>query len=164
MHLWNPPFCGDIDMRIAKDGTWFHEGKPIQRQAMVQLFSTILLREADEFFLVTPAEKVRIQVEDCPYVITRMEIEGTGEDQNIIFVTNTEEFVQVDSEHPIEVDNPGEGDEPHPVVLVRNSLWALINRPVFYRLVEAAEEKMLEGQVHIGVWSGGQYFSLGTIE
>lgn len=151
-------------MRIAKDGTWFHEGKPIRRQAMVQLFSTILLREGDEFFLVTPVEKVRIQVEDCPFLITAMEIEGSGDGQVINLLTNTEESVRVDSKHPIEVGSSGEHKEPHPVVLVRNSLQALINRPVFYRLVEAAEEKELNGKTELGVWSSGQFFSLGAME
>ncbi|GIT23801.1 MAG: hypothetical protein CM1200mP40_34830 [Gammaproteobacteria bacterium] len=164
VHLWNPPFCGDIDMLIARDGTWYHEGKPIRRPAMVQLFSSILLREDKEYFLVTPVEKVRIQVEDCPFLVTQMEIFQREGRQSIVFTISNEEMVTVDSQHSIEVESMGTGNEPHPIVHVRNGLNALINRAVFYRLVEAAEEMELDGESVLGVWSEGFFFSLGQVE
>ena len=153
-----------MDMVIARDGTWYHEGKPIRRPAMVQLFSTILLREDEEYFLITPIEKVRIQVEDCPFVATQMEIFQTEGGQSIVFSTNIEEIVTVDREHPIEVGSIGGENEPHPIVHVRNGLNALINRAVFYRLVEAAEEIELDGKNILGVWSEGSFFELGQVE
>ena len=153
-----------MDMVIARDGTWYHEGKPIRRPAMVQLFSSILLREDEEYFLVTPIEKVRIQVEDCPFLATQMEIYQTEGGQSIVFTTNTEEMVTVDSKHPIEVGSIGAENEPHPILHVRNGLNALINRAVFYRLVEAAEEIKLDGKDILGVWSEGSFFKLGQVE
>ena len=164
VHLWNPPFCGDMDMFIARDGTWYHEGKPIRRPALVQLFSTILLREDNEYFLVTPVEKVRIKVEDCPFVATQMEIIQKEGRQSIVFTINNEEMVTVDSKHPIEVESMGTGNEPHPIVHVRNGLNALINRAVFYRLVEAAEEMELDGGSVLGVWSEDLFFRLGQVK
>lgn len=167
MHLWDPPFCGDIDMRIARDGTWYHEGNAIRRLAMVNLFSSILMVEESEYFLVTPVEKVRIQVEDCPFVATQMETEGSGRDQVLVFTTNTEESVTVDTAHAISVTTSGPEKEPHPIVHVRNGLNALINRSVFYRLVELAEEAEAskeEGCTQLGVWSKQTFFSLGDIE
>lgn len=163
VHLWNPPFCGDIDMRIAKDGTWFHEGEPIRRQSMVKLFSNILLYEAEEYFLVTPSEKLRIKVEDCPFVVLKMDIEGSGIYQQILLTTNTEETIVVDQDHAIEMDSFGKSNEPHPIVNLRNGLNALINRPVFYRLVETAVERNVAGSTHLGVWSAGILFSLGSL-
>jgi uncharacterized protein len=162
VHLWDPPFCGDIDMRIAKDGTWFHEGRPIRRQALAKLFSTILMTDdSAEFFLVTPVEKVRIEVEDCPFVANQMEIIQSEGQQQIVLTTNMGEILTVDSEHPIKVTSTGAQAEPHPIVHVRNGLQALINRPVFYRLVEAAVEN---DSNELGVWSKGQFFSLGKTE
>ena len=160
MHLWNPPFCGDIDMRILRDGTWVHEGKPIRRKPMVQLFASILRRDGDEYFLVTPAEKVGIQVEDCPFVIVLMDNSGEGEAQQIRFTTNTDESVILDREHPLMITTHAETGEPHPVVHVRNGLNALLGRNVFYQLVELAVPGQLAGQSVLGVWSSGHFFAL----
>lgn len=151
-------------MRIARDGTWFHEGRAIRRPAMVKLFSSILLREGEEYFLVTPVEKVRIQVEDCPFLVIQMEVEGKGQDQTIVFTTNTDESVRVDATHPITVSSSGAKNEPHPTVHIRNGLNALINRAVFYRLVEIAEESVVKGHRRMGVWSNHVFFALGDIE
>ena len=149
-------------MRIAKDGTWFHEGRPIRRQAMVKLFATILMRdESGEFFLVTPVEKVRIQVEDCPFVANQMEIIQAESQQRIVLTTNMGESLTVDADHPIEVNSSNIYAEPHPTVHVRSGLQALINRPVFYRLVDAAVENDRD---ELGVWSAGQFFSLGKAQ
>ena len=162
LHLWDPPFCGDIDIRIAKDGAWFHEGRPIRRQAMVKLFSTILMTDdSGEFFLITPVEKVRIQVEDCPFVANQMNIAQRGGQQQIVFTTNVGETLVVDTDHPIVVTNTNLSSEPHPTVHVRNGLEALINRPVFYRLVEVAVNNASN---ELGVWSEGKFFSLGKAE
>lgn len=162
MHLWNPPFCGDIDMRIACDGSWFHDGEPIRRPAMVNLFASVLKREDDgDYYLVTPVEKVRIQVEDCPFVAILMETEGEGKSRSLVFTTNTGESIAADSEHPIMVDEAADSGEPHPVVHVRDGLNALINRAVFYRLVELAEQQELAEDIVTGVWSNDCFFELG---
>lgn len=151
VHLWNPPFCGDLDMQIRRDGTWFHEGTPIGRPAMVRLFSTILKREGDRYFLVTPVEKVGIQVEDAPFVATDAEI---GPDR-ITLTTNVGDQVVADAEHPI--ITRGNNSEPRPYVHIRAGLEALIDRKTFYRLAAAADEGP-DGKV--GVRSGGQFFAL----
>ncbi len=118
VHLWNPPFCGDIDMRIARDGTWFYLGTPIGRAPLVRLFSSILKREGDRYFLVTPVEKVGIRVDDAPLFAVDFEVEGTGRDQRLTFVTRTEDRATAGPDHPIRVDRGPEG-EPSPYILVR---------------------------------------------
>jgi len=149
-------------MLIARDGSWFHDGKPIRRKAMVQLFSSILMLDTDElYYLVTPVEKVRLKVEDCPFVANQMEITGSGESQLIQFTTNVDEVIQVDEEHPIRVEVDGSSGEPHPTVHVRNGLNALINRAVFYRLIEHAEQAEEGDEIVSRVWSGNRYFELG---
>ncbi len=158
VHLWDPPFCGDIDLRIARDGVWLHEGRPIRRQAMLQLFASILKREGDEFFLVNPVEKVRIQVDDCPFVAVDMEIHNPGPDQSIAFLTNVEETVTADVKHPIRVTGT---DQPHPTVHVRNGLQALLSRPVFYRLVDAAVQYRDGQEIITGITSKQRFFELG---
>lgn len=151
VHLWNPPFCGDLDMEIRADGTWFYEGTPIGRPAMVRLFSTILKREGDDFFLVTPIEKVGIRVIDAPFVATDADIErGT-----ITFTTNVGDQVAADADHPIILR--GDSEEPRPYVHVRAGLEALIDRKTFYRLAAAADDGS-DGRM--GVRSGGVFFPL----
>lgn len=152
VHLWNPEFCGDIDMRIKRDGSWDYMGSPITRNRMVKLFSTILKRDGNDFFLVTPVEKVGIKVDDAPFVAVEME-----EKQNhIIFRTNLDDYIKVDSDHPITVNIDKKTGEPSPYVRVRGNLDALITRSVFYQLAEIAKEH--DGR--LGVWSGGIFFSL----
>lgn len=162
VHLWDPPFCGDMDMVIARDGTWIHEGKPIRRAALVELFASVLKIEDDgEYYLVTPVEKVRIQVEDCPFVAIDMDVEGEHSQQKLIFTTNIGEKVTAGKDHPLDIQIRPETGEPHPILHVRSGLNALINRAVFYRLVELAEPRAAEpGQSATGIWSAGQFYAL----
>ena len=164
VHLWNPPFCGDIDMRIARDGTWYYLGTPIGRKRLVRLFSTVLRRDDDSYFLVTPVEKIGIQVDDAPFVAVAMRVEGEGRTQKLTFTTNVEDEVTADAEHPIRfVINP-ETEEPSPYVLVRARLEALISRAVFYDLVERGEVSQIDGRDWFGVWSCGTFFPMAPAE
>jgi hypothetical protein len=161
VHLWNPDFCGDIDMRIARDGTWFYLGTPIGRKPMVRLFSTVIRRDGDDYFLVTPVEKVGIQVEDAPFVAVTLQVEGEGEAQVLRFATNVEDEVEAGREHPIRVVVDPRTQEPAPYIHVRANLEALIHRNVFYQLVELAVPREIDGQSWLGVWSNGEFFPIG---
>lgn len=161
VHLWNPPFCGAIDMRIARDGTWYYLGTPIGRKPMVRLFSTIIRRDGDDYFLVTPAEKVGIAVDDAPFVAIDVQVVGEGEAQVLRFVTNVGDETEAGAEHPLRVELDAETLEPSPYVHVRANLEALVHRTVFYQLVELAVPRELDGQIWFGVWSGGQFFPIG---
>ncbi len=154
VHEWNPPFCGDIDMRISRDGTWFYQGTPIGRPGLVRLFSTILRRDGDAYFLVTPVEKVGITVEDAPFVAVDFEVAGDGADRSLRFETNVGDHVTAGSDHPIRVERDPETGEPSPYVHVRAGLEALIDRKSFYRLVEIGDRR--DGW--FGLWSGGVFF------
>ncbi len=153
VHLWNPPFCGDLDMRIARDGTWFYLGTPIGRHELVKLFSGILKREGDAYFLVTPGEKVGITVEDAPFVAVDFTHDGTGEAQVLTFETKVGDRVAAGPDHPIRVVRDPASGEPAPYVLVRANLEALIDRKSFYRLVEIGVHR--DGW--FGLWSGGAF-------
>ncbi|SFA59229.1 DUF1285 domain-containing protein [Metapseudomonas otitidis] len=161
VHLWNPDFCGDIDMRIARDGTWYYLGSPIGRKPMVRLFSSIIRRDGDDYFLVTPVEKVGITVEDAPFVAVSVEVSGEGERQVLRFVTHVEDEVEAGVEHPIRVVIDPVTQEPSPYVHVRANLEALIHRNVFYQLVELAVVCEIDGRRWLGVWSGGEFFPIG---
>ncbi|SPJ25176.1 hypothetical protein PAA8504_03024 [Palleronia abyssalis] len=152
---WDPPFCGDLDMQIRRDGTWFYEGTPIGRPKMVRLFSTILKREGDDYFLVTPVEKVGIKVEDAPFVA----IDFTEDDGALTFTTNVGDRVTADSDHPIRVVRDEDG-EPSPYVEVRRGLEALIDRKSFYRLVDIGEVRDHDGAEWFGVVSSGTFFPI----
>ncbi|GAW34677.1 hypothetical protein RA2_01729 [Roseovarius sp. A-2] len=156
VHDWNPPFRGDLDMRIARDGTWFYQGTPITRPALVRLFSTILRRDGDDYFLVTPVEKVGITVDDAPFVAVDIEPEGAGQEQTLRFETNVGDHVTAGPDHPIRVSRDPETGEPAPYVLVRANLEALIDRKSFYRLVEIGD---CSGG-WFGLWSGGAFFRI----
>jgi hypothetical protein len=158
VHLWNPPFCGDIDMRIARDGTWFYLGTPIGRAPLVRLFSTILKREGDAYFLVTPVEKVGIRVDDAPFVAVDFRAEGSGRGQVLTFVTNVGDEAVAGAEHPIRVERDPATGEPAPYVHVRAGLEALIDRKSFYRLVEIGVREERDGEDWFGLWSGGVFF------
>lgn len=163
VNQWNPDFCGDMDMRIASDGTWFYMGSPIGRKEMVRLFSSILRRDDDgKYYLVTPVEKIGIQVDDAPLVAVEVTREGAGEDQTLTFRTHVGDMVAAGSDNPIRVETNPETGEPRPYVLVRDRLEALINRAVFYELVEMAVPEPGSGD-GIGLWSGGVYFRLGDV-
>lgn len=151
---WNPSHCGDSSMRIARDGTWFHEGSPIGRPAMVRLFSTILRREADgSYVLVTPVEKLSVHVEDAPFVAVELKSEGESEDRSLAFRLNTGDLIVAGPDHALRFAAKANG--PHPYLLVRRGLEALVARAVYYELAELA---LTEGQNPPGLWSGGAFF------
>ena len=156
VHLWNPPFCGDLDMRIARDGTWFYLGTPIGRPELVRLFSTILRKDGDSYFLVTPVEKVGITVDDAPFVAVDFEAKGEGTDQMLSFETNVGDNLLAGKDNPIRVERDAETGEPSPYVLVRSNLEALIVRKSFYRLVEIG----VHHDGWFGLWSGGEFFGV----
>lgn len=156
VHLWNPPFCGDLDMRIARDGTWFYQGTPIGRPGLVKLFSSILKREDGKYYLVTPVEKVGITVDDAPFVAIDFEPSGEGEAQDLRFVTHVEDSAVAGPDHPIRVERDPETGEPSPYILIRADLEALIDRKSFYRLVDLG----VHHDGWFGVWSGGQFFGI----
>jgi hypothetical protein len=163
---WNPPFCGDMDIRIASDGTWFYLGTPIGRPGLVRLFSTILRREDDnQFYLVTPVEKVRIRVDDAPFLAVRVDRTGAGPEQRLRFTTNVGDEVDAGAGHPIRVEIRGPEREPRPYLHVRGRLEALISRATFYELVEMAEERAAAaGGTELVISSEGQSFSLGSLD
>ena len=164
VHLWSPEFCGDIDIRIARDGTWFYMDSPIGRQRLVRLFSTVLRKETDgEHYLVTPAEKLRIEVEDAPFIIVELEETGSGKDQNLYFRTRTDDVILANSEHHIFVKTTDDG-QPAPYIEVRNGLMGLIARSVYYQLVELGVERNTDDRTVFGVWSSGEFFELGQLE
>lgn len=154
VHLWTPDFTGDIDMRIGRDGTWFYQGTPISRPGMVALFASILRREGERHFLVTPVEKVGITVEDAPFLAVDVEAEGEGPAQNLTFTTNLGERAIAGAEHPIRIETDPETGEPAPYVTVRDGLEARIDRKSFYRMVEHGCHR--DGW--FGLWSGGAFF------
>ena len=150
-------------MRIARDGTWFYRGSPIGRKPLVKLFSTVLRHENGEFWLVTPAERGRILVDDAPFVAVEVDAVGEGKDRRLTFRTNVDDIVTVDAAHPIRVDHDPASGEPSPYVTVRNGLEARILRPVYYHLVELGEFAEVDGAEQLGVWSSGRFFPLGRI-
>ena len=156
VHLWNPPFCGDLDMRIARDGTWFYLGTPIGRPELDRLFSTSLRQDGDSDFLVTPVEKVGITVDDAPFVAVDFEAKGEGTDQMLSFETNVGDNLLAGKDNPIRVERDAETGEPSPYVLVRSNLEALIDRKSFYRLVEIG----VHHDGWFGLWSGGEFFGV----
>ncbi len=159
---WEPPFCGDIDMRIARDGSWHYLGTPIGRREMVRLFSTVLRRDADgRYYLVTPVEKCGITVDDAAFVAVELLVEGQGPDQRLSFRTNVDDVVSAGREHPLRVEIDPATGAPAPYVHVRGRLEARVNRPVFYELVALAEPDP-ERPDAIGVWSDGVFFPLGS--
>ena len=161
VHLWNPDFCGDIDMRITRDGTWFYLGTPIGRKPMVRLFSTIIRRDGDDYFLITPVEKVGITVDDAPFVATLLDVQGEGESQVLRFTTNVEDVVEAGAEHPLRVSIDPATQEPAPYLHVRANLEALIHRNVFYQLVDLSVTREIDGERWMGVWSDGEFFRIG---
>ena len=157
MHLWNPPFCGDIDMRIASDGTWYYMNSPIGRKELVKLFASVLRKDEDgKTYLVTPAEKCGIRVDDAPLLAVRMAVEGDGRAQDVTFETLTDDTVTVDAAHPLRFETEEGTDGLKPYVLVRGRIEALVARAIFYDLVTAGATE--DGW--FGVWSGGQFWRM----
>lgn len=159
VHLWNPPYCGELDIRIKRDGSWHYLGSPIGRQRLVRLFSTVLRRDDDDrYYLVTPVEKIGITVDDAPFLAVAMQVTGEGKEQVLSFETNVGDSVTVDHDHPMRFEIDAETGEPAPYVLVRARLEALINRAVFYDLVELGVEEEVDGETWFGVWSSGTFY------
>jgi len=154
VHLWSPPHCGEIDIRIRKDGVWFHEGSPIGREALVRLFSTVLRLDPDGYHLVTPVEKMKISVEDAPFIAVRVDRDGDA----LRFTTNVGDEVEAGPDNRIRVETDPVTGEPRPYVHVRRGLEALIARPVFYELVEMAEPRQTASGEEFGVSSHGVWF------
>jgi hypothetical protein len=153
---WNPSHCGDSEMRIARDGTWYHQGTPIGRPAMVKLFSTILRREPDGgFVLVTPVEKLDIEVEDAPFLAVELKSDGAGAARRLAFRLNTGDLIVAGPDHPLRFVQKADG--PHPYLAVRRGLDALVARPVYYELANIALD---EGATPAGVWSDGCFFPI----
>ena len=161
---WNPARQGEIDIRIAADGSWYHEGRRFQRDSLVKLFAGILRREKQEYFLVTPAEKLRIQVEDAPFIAGLVERVESGGRQAIVFTTNLGERIPVDGEHPIRVEIDAETGQPRPYLQMHDGLEALISRGAFFELANLGEEKLRDGSRYLCVSSLGETFELGIID
>jgi hypothetical protein len=162
VHLWNPPLCGDIDMRIAADGTWFYLKTPIGRHSLVKLFSSILKREDDEYFLVTPVEKCRIIVEDAPFLAVELKVENDG-GQVLHFRTNVDEWVACGPEHALRFQRQS-GGGLKPYLHVRRNLWALVTRALLYDLVELGQEREVAGERLFGLISAGEFFAMAPAE
>jgi hypothetical protein len=160
VHLWDPPFCGNLDMRIARDGTWFYLGTPIGRKPLVKLFSTILRRDGDDYFLVTPVEKVGITVDDAPFVAVDFDVSGAGRDQIVTFHTQVDDTATAGQANPLRVVRDPQTGEPSPYILIRSNLEALIDRKSFYRLVDIGTQEPVDGVNWFGVWSDGVFFPI----
>lgn len=153
---WNPPFCGDIDMRIAADGTWFYLGTPIGRPALVKLFSSVLRRDGDDYFLVTPVEKVGIVVEDAPFQAVEMEVAGEGDARSIAFRTQVDDLVSVGADNPIRFERAAK-DGLKPYIHVRRGLWARVTRALTYDLLALGEVREVEGIAMFGIAVAGGF-------
>jgi uncharacterized protein len=160
VHLWNPPFCGDLDMRIAGDGTWFYLKTPIGRPALVKLFASVLKREGDKYFLVTPVEKCGIVVDDAPFLAVELKVEHDGRGQLLHFRTNVDDWVACEREHALRFEPEAETGGLKPYLHVRRDLWAKVTRALFYDLVELGEERDIGGQRMFGVASSGEFFAM----
>ena len=162
--LWDPPYCGEIDMRIAVDGTWFYQKTPIGRPALVKLFASVLKREGDRYFLVTPVEKCGIEVEDAPFLAIAMQVESRSSEQVLRFVTNVGDEVPCGPEHPLRFEPEIGTGGLKPYLLVRRNLWAKVTRALFYDLVELGEERDMDGACLFGIVSAGEFFAMAPAE
>jgi hypothetical protein len=156
---WNPPDCGDIDMRIAADGTWFYCGSPIGRAPLVQLFASVMRREGDRYVLVTPVEKVGIEVDDAPFLAVEMIIDRDEREHKLMFRTNVDDRITVDAEHPLRFER-GASEGLKPYVRVRGDLWALVKRALFYDLVALGQKVRVANEDWFGVRSSGLFFPM----
>lgn len=161
VHQWNPEYCGEIDLVIKRDGTWFHEGTPIGRARLVRLFSTVLKREGERHFLVTPVEKLGISVEDVPFIAVLMRREGGGESQRLIFTTNVGDEAVAGPKHSLVFRKDPTTGEGAPYLDIRAGLEARIARAVYYDLVALGETHQIGGEEKFGVWSDGVFFQFG---
>src|SRR5471032_888216 len=162
VELWNPPFCGDIDMRIAADGTWFYQKTPIGRPALVKLFASVIKREGPKYFLVTPVEKVGIVVEDVPFLAVELKVIASEQDVPLPVLrvrTNVDEWIDAGPGHGLRFETEATGGLK-PYLHVRRELWAKVTRALFYDLVELGEERVVDGRAMFGVASGGEFFAM----
>ena len=160
---WDPDFCGDMDLVIKRDGTWHYMNSPMGRQRLVKLFSTVIKKEGEKYFLVTPLEKLGITVEDAPFLVVRMELVQSEPGSIIRFEDNCGNRVLLNKENPLWIEYNQKDEEPAPYITIRRNLNALIHRNVFYELVDLSEERIIDGKTHLGVISAGEFFSLGII-
>lgn len=161
VETWDPPYCGDIGMAIAADGTWTYQGSPIGRAALVKLFASVLRRDPDgRHFLVTPVEKVDVAVKDAPFLAVEMQVDGTGPDQRLTFRTNVDDIVVCGPERPLRFEEEEGSGGLKPYLRVRGRLEALVSRALYYDLVELAVARDETAPDRLGVWSGGQWFEL----
>ncbi|MFC1455801.1 DUF1285 domain-containing protein [Microvirga arabica] len=156
---WNPAYCGEIDMRIAADGTWHYMGSPINRPSLVKLFSTVLRKDPERYVLVTPVERVGIMVEDAPFLAVEMAVEGEGQGRQVAFRTNVDDLVQVGPDHPLRFEQDANGGLK-PYVKVRGELWALVTRSLALDLVAMGEERAADGAAIFGLAAGGVFFPI----
>jgi hypothetical protein len=160
VHLWNPAFCGDIDMRIATDGTWFYQGTPIGRPALVKLFASILKREGESYFLVTPVEKCGIVVDDAPFMAVELRIDEGAAGRQLCFRTNVDDWATCGPEHPLRFEPEPGTDGLKPYLHIRHDLWAKVTRAVFYDLVDLGEAREVAGTLMFGVASAGRFYAM----
>ena len=162
VHLWNPPICKNINMRIDREGRWYFMDSIIGRERMVRLFSRVLRLDDDGYYyLVTPVEKIKLEVEDKPFLIVDFSIAGRDKEQIISFKTNTNDHFLLDEHHPLRVEIKSSTKEPSPYVLVRENLEGLLSRNVYYKLVDISVTKKLKHKKIVGIWSRNQFFELG---
>jgi len=157
---WNPPFCGDIDMRIGGDGTWFYQKTPIGRPALVKLFASVLKREGDKYFLVTPVEKVGIAVDDAPFLAVEMNASVGDAGRILQFRTNVDDWISAGPGHALRFEPQPKTGGLKPYLHIRRDLWAKVTRALFYDLVALGEERDIDGKAMFGVFSQGQFFAM----
>jgi hypothetical protein len=163
VHLWNPPYCGELDMHIKADGSWFYMGTPIGRPALVKLFASVLKKEDGRYFLVTPVEKIGIRVDDAPFLAVEMEVRGEGTNRSLIFRTNVDDVVECGPGHALRFEPEPEGGL-RPYIHVRRDLWAKVTRALYFDLVSLGEIRAVEGRDLFGVTSAGEFFPMGPAE
>jgi len=161
---WNPPFCGDLDMRIGADGTWYYLKTPIGRSALVKLFASVLKREGDKYFLVTPVEKCGITVDDAPFLAVELNVEQSASGRMLNFRTNVDDWVQCGPAHKLRFEPEAGTGGLKPYLHVRRDLWAKVTRALFFDLVELGEEREVAGQAMFGVTSMGEFFPMAPAE
>ena len=157
---WNPKYCGDIDMRIASDGTWFYCGSPINRKKLVKLFSSILINENNKYFLITPVEKVGIMVDDVPFIANDFEKIIENNKSYLVFFTNIDETIVLSKKNPFRISINDKTQEPSPYIMVRKNIEAKIDRKSFYRLLDLAEYSLVKGQEWLGIHSDSTFFPI----
>lgn len=158
---WHPEYCGELDLRIGADGTWFYQGSPIGRKRLIKLFAKVLRKDDDgRHYLVTPVEKLGIEVEDAPLLAVELDVAGEGDDQDLIFRTNMDDRVKADADHPLRFGEDAKTGAPKPYLRVRGRLDALCVRAVYYDLVERGVSHEIDGASWFGIWSGGEFFAM----